>query len=120
MAGLGHWLGLIRAVYTRRDVIEFGLVLAVAFLITFTAASRGEGNVSAIHRSLWAELVYVLRFDVVLGMVLALLLLVTKATMLESRYLFLGTLLANFGFMQLFRAALKAYLLAKEAAQSPD
>ncbi len=107
----GYWLGLIQAIYTRRDVFEFGLVLAVAFFITFTAASRSEGEIKAVRRSFWAELVCVVRFDVVLGMVLALLLLVTKAAMLESRYLFLGTLLANLGFMQLFRAALKAYLV---------
>ena len=32
----GWGLGLIRAVYTRDDINEFVLVLAVAFLITFT------------------------------------------------------------------------------------
>ena len=106
----GRWLGLIRAVYTRRDVIEFGLVLAAAFFITFTAASQWLGSMDDVRRGFWGELARVVRFDMVLGMVLALLLLVTKATMLESRYLFLGTLLFDFFFMQLFRAALKQYL----------
>lgn len=106
----GRWLGLILAVYTRTDVIEFGLVLAVAFFITFTAASQLLGSMDDVRRGFWAEMVRVVRFDMVLGMVLALLLVVTKATMLESRYLFVGTLLFDFCFMQLFRAALKRYL----------
>ena len=106
----GKWLGLIRAVYTRADVLAFALVLAAAFLLTFAGASQGLEEIASPRRSAGQELAGVLRFNVFLGSVMALLLILTKVTMLESRYLFLGTLLFNCAYMWLLRALLKRRL----------
>lgn len=93
--------------YSTADQMQFVLILVVAFLCTFFCFNQAEN----ITRRPWQrELLLALRFSVVLAAAMAVLMLVTKAAMLDSRYLFVGIPLCNVAAMLGSHQLLKAYL----------
>lgn len=100
-------LDVILDIYTRQDYVQFYLVLAVAFIAAFASFNQSD-NIT--RRTPQDELLLCVRFNAVFAAILAVLLLITKATLLESRYLFVGVPVFNVLYMQVFHALLKAYL----------
>ena len=93
--------------YTRQDWGQFILILILAFLVVYA----GFNGAAGLTRRGWkSELLHCLRNTVVLGAALAVCLLLTKATLLESRYLYVGILSANAVCLYFFHTALKTYL----------
>lgn len=103
--GLG--LHLILDIYTRQDYVQFYLVLAVAFFAAFAFFTQSDNIARRTPRD---ELNLCVKFNAVFAALLAVFLLITKATLLESRYLFVGVPVFNAVYMQLFHALLKARL----------
>lgn len=99
--------GLILDIYTRQDYVQFYLVLAVAFFAAFASMTQSDNIARRTPRD---ELTLCVKFNAVFAALLAVFLLITKTTLLESRYLFVGVPVFNAVYMQLFHALLKAYL----------
>lgn len=93
--------------YSGEDILQFILILVLAFLLVFLISESAE-NIT--RRSIRAELWDCLRVDALLAAVLAVFLLITKAPLLESRYLYVGLLGVNGGILFGMRCALKRYL----------
>ena len=73
--------------YTRQDWGQFILILLLAFVVVFA----GFNGSSKLTRRGWkAEMLLCLQNTVLLGATLAVCLLMTKATLLESRYLYVA------------------------------
>ena len=79
----GTILRLIPA-YTVSDYVQFYSMLAVAFLITFSCFNQ---KVDLVRRNMKSELLRVVEYNTILAAVLAILLIVTKASVADSRYL---------------------------------
>ena len=93
--------------YTRQDWGQFILILLLAFVVVFA----GFNGSSKLTRRGWkAEMLLCLQNTVLLGATLAVCLLMTKATLLESRYLYVGILGTNAICLFLSHTALKTYL----------
>lgn len=93
--------------YTRQDWAQFFLILLLSFVVVFA----GFNGASRLTRRGWkAELLLCLQNTVLLGAMLAICLLLTKAALLESRYLYLGILSANAVCQYVSHTALKTYL----------
>lgn len=107
--GLG--LDVILDVYTRQDYVQFYLVLAVAFVAAFAVFDQSDNITRRTPRD---EMARCVKFNAVFAAVLAVLLLITKAALLESRYLFVGIPVFNALYMLAFRTLLKAYLSRPE------
>ena len=99
-------LGLILP-YDPRDMLHFASTLLLAFLCAFLSFHQSE-NITTRKwpRELWISL----QFNALLAAALAVLLLVTKAEMLDSRYLFIGIPTVNTFFMLAAHQLLKRYL----------
>lgn len=102
--GLG--LKVILRDYPRQDYIQFALILLLAFVVTFASLKQGD----ITRRGSKEELLEAWKCSGVLAAVLAVLLIVTKNALLDSRYLFVGLILWYAHILQLFHAGLKAYL----------
>ena len=111
----GLCLRLIPQTYTQQDYLKFFLMLALSFAASFAFFDKNEDLTA---RTPGQEAAYVVRFNVLLAAVLAVLMLVTKTALLDSRYLFLGLILWNVFFMQLFHAMLKRYLRSSDIQNS--
>ena len=93
--------------YTREDWGQFILILAFAFLVVFL----GFNGASGLTRRGWkSELLLCIQNTALLAAALAVALLLTKATMLESRYMYVGVLGLHCIFLYLTHTALKTYL----------
>ena len=99
-------LGLILP-YDPRDMLHFASTLLLAFLCAFLSFHQSE-NITTRKwpRELWISL----QFNALLAAALAVLLLVTKAEMLDSRYLFIGIPAVNTFVMLVAHQLLKRYL----------
>lgn len=93
--------------YTKQDWGQFILILLLAFVVVFVGFN---GSAKLTRRGWKSELLLCLQNTVLLGAVLAVCLLMTKATLLESRYLYVGILSANTVCLYLSHTALKTYL----------
>ena len=102
----GTILRLIPA-YTVSDYVQFYSMLAVAFLITFSCFNQ---KVDLVRRDMKSELLRVVEYNTILAAVLAILLIVTKASVADSRYLYLGIFLVNAAVTTAARGILRAYL----------
>lgn len=107
-------LGLVPS-YIHLDKIHFCGLLILAFLITFLCFDQTE-NIT--KRGWQGELRLAVIFNVILLAIFSALLVVTKATMVESRYLLLGSTLFNVVLMLLFHQLLKAYLSRPDMVRS--
>ena len=93
--------------YTRQDWGQFILILLLAFVVVYA----GFNGAARLTRRGWkAELLHCARNTVLLGAALAVCLLLTKATLLESRDLYVGLLTANAACLYLSHMGLKTYL----------
>lgn len=106
------WLFLDRVLgvilkYSGEDILQFVLILLLAFLLVFLISESAQ-NIT--RRSIRAELWDCLRVDSLLAAILAVFLLITKAPLLESRYLYVGLLGANLIVLFAMRCCLKRYL----------
>src|SRR5699024_4847407 len=93
--------------YTQEDWGQFILILAFAFLVVFLG---GNGASGLTRRSWRAELWLCVKNTLLLAAALAVALLLTKATMLESRYMYVGGLGLHFVGLFVTHTALKTYL----------
>ena len=93
--------------YTQEDWGQFILILAFAFLVVFLG---GNGASGLTRRSWRAELWLCVKNTLLLAAALAVALLLTKATMLESRYMYVGVLGLHFVGLFVTHTALKTYL----------
>jgi len=105
-------LGVIPREYTGDDWTQFLLLLLVSFAVTFVSFGQ---NQNIAQRSWQRETILATKYSAVLGSVLAVLLLITKAEVADSRYLFVGIILFNFFFLQIVHAAIKRYLRTPKA-----
>lgn len=103
---LDRILGVILE-YSGEDIFQFVVILFLAFLLVFLISESAQ-NIT--RRSILAELWDCLRVDALLAAILAVFLLITKAPLLESRYLYVGLLGINLGMLFAVRCALKHYL----------
>lgn len=103
----GWGLHLVLDIYTAADQFWFFALLFLSFLAAFLCFDQNE---DIVRRSAGAEFFLCLRFNGILLAVYAVLLLVTKTRMLESRYLVIGIPLVNLFLMMLAHSALKNYL----------
>lgn len=110
----GNILGLIPE-YMNLDRLHFYGSLALAFVAVFLCFDQTE---SITKRGWKAELCLTVFFNVVLLAAFTTLLVMTKATMVDSRYLILGSVLFNIFTMLLFRQLLKAYLNQPDTVHS--
>lgn len=93
--------------YTLQDWNQFILILVLSFVVVFALFNGSSG----LTRRGWkSELLLCLQNTILLGALLAVCLLMTKATLLESRYLYVGILTANAVCLYLSHTALKTYL----------
>lgn len=93
--------------YETFDMLHFVGALFVAFLFAFLSFNQSENITSRPwKREFWLSL----KLNAALMALLAVLLLVTKAAMLDSRYLFVGVPAVNTGMVLLAHQALKRYL----------
>ena len=102
----GTILRLIPA-YTVSDYVQFYSMLAVAFLIAFSCFNQ---KVDLVRRDMKSELLRVVEYNTILAAVLAILLIVTKASVADSRYLYLGIFLVNAAVTTAARGILRDYL----------
>lgn len=109
---LVSWLFLDRVLgvileYSGEDIFQFVLILLLAFLLVFLISESAQ-NIT--RRSVPAEFGDCLRVDALLAAILAVFLLITKAPLLESRYLYVGLLSVNLVMLFVVRCCLKHYL----------
>ena len=94
-------------VYTTADYVQFFSMLAVAFLIAFSFFKQDSDFVRMDAKS---EILRVVQYNIILAAALAFLMLVTKASVSDSRYLYLGIFFVNIFFTAAARALLRGYL----------
>lgn len=93
--------------YTRQEWGQFILILALAFLVVFLAFNGAAG----LTRRGWkSEVLLCVQNTALLAAALAVALLLTKATLLESRYLYVGILGCYAVLLYASHTALKTYL----------
>ncbi|MGN0976328.1 MAG: sugar transferase [Gemmiger sp.] len=102
-----HVLQLILPIYTKEDISQFMLIVTFSFFITFLGFGQAE-NIT--RRARKAEALLSVQFNLVLAAIMAVFLLITKARMLESRYLYVGILCFNSVFIFIAHTLLKKYL----------
>lgn len=94
-------------VYTTADYVQFFSMLAVAFLIAFSFFKQDSDFVRMDAKS---EILRVVQYNIILAAALAFLMLVTKTSVSDSRYLYLGIFFVNIFFTAAARALLRGYL----------
>lgn len=97
----GRWFRRIPGVY---GAAQFNLIVVLAFLIAFVFFGQGQ---TLIQSTLWEHFLLTVRYDAAFAAALAVLLLVTKNELIQSRYLFLGLVAFNFLFSFLGGMALR-------------
>lgn len=107
-------LGLILD-YDHMDQIHFYGLLLLAFLFTFLCFDQTE-NIT--KRNWKAELRLTIFFNLILLAIFATLLVLTKAVMVESRYLIAGIVVINMIFMFVNHQLLKGYLNRSDSFRS--
>ena len=93
--------------YAKADLLQFFALLAVVFLLDFLCFNHAN---TFVRRGWKKELLVCLQFNLVLAAGLAVVLLMTKASLIESRFLYTGILLTNLVVQYAAHTALKAYL----------
>ena len=94
--------------YTARDWMQTLCTLALAFIVTFFCFDQSENIVT---RRPGAEIKLSLKFNLMLCVIYSALMLLTKATMLDSRYFAVTVPLINALLLPLAHGALKRLLL---------
>lgn len=105
----GIWLQLVPAGVEPQEYLQFYLILALAFLVSFLCFNQKEDITS---RSFRAETFRALEMTLLMGAAASLLMVASKLSILTSRYFFLGTLLINFLLQPAFHTGIKRYLKA--------
>lgn len=100
--------------YMSMDKIHFYGLLLLDFVVTFLCFDQTE---NIIRRSWLGELKIVVLFNVIMLAAFTALLVLTKATMSDSRYLVLGIVICNVVLMFLLHQLLKRYLNQSEAVK---
>lgn len=108
----GFWFQLIPSDYVRQEYYAFYLMSALAFLVSFVCLDQDE---DITKRGFKGELVRAMERTIIFGALLALLLLLGKIPLLDSRYFFIGILVGYFILQLLFHTLVKGYL--KSASQ---
>lgn len=103
----GNWLHLIPSDYQDAAYFQFYLMLALAFLVSFICFDQEQ---DLARRRFRDDAVRALGMTLVLGAATALMMLVAKQPLADSRYLFFGVLLFHFVLQLVFLAAVKHYL----------
>ena len=99
--------------YTKTDYLQFVFMLVIAFLVAFSCFNQDTD----IVRLGWKmELLRVVEYNAILATTLAFLLIVFKASVLDSRYLYLGIFAVNVPLTYLSHYFLKNYLRSKRSA----
>ena len=104
---LGAWLQLIPPGFGDQDYLQYFLMLALAFFVSFFCFDQAE---DIVCRSLRAEILRSLAMNLLLAAGTALLMVVAKAPLGESRYFFLGILALDTLLQPVFLTAVKSYL----------
>lgn len=78
--------------YSGEDILQFVLILLLAFLLVFLGAKSAQ---DITKRGTAGEFADCLRVDALFAAALAVFLLITKAPLLESRYLYVGVVGLN-------------------------
>ncbi len=103
----GFGLHLIPEYFSERDYLFFYFILALAFLVSYACLDKQEDLLS---RLLLDEIFRSLRLTLLWGSVAALLLLLAKLPLNDSRYFFLGGMLFNLVLNPVFYTGIKKYL----------
>ena len=93
--------------YGYQENVQFILILLCAFFVTFMAFNRTE---AFLNRGPRRELLVCVESNLFLAAVLAVFLLITKARLLESRYMYVGVICGNTVLMYLFRMVLRQFM----------
>ena len=96
--------------YSGEDILQFVLILLLAFLLVFLGAKSAQ---DITKRGTAGEFADCLRVDALFAAALAVFLLITKAPLLESRYLYVGVVGLNLFCLFALRMWLKRYLNRK-------
>ena len=96
--------------YSGEDILQFVLILLLAFLLVFLMAQSAQ---KITKRGTAGELADCARVDALFAAALAVFLLITKAPLLESRYLYVGVVGGNLLCLFALRMWLKQYLNRK-------
>lgn len=100
----GRWFQLIPMGDSSAEKIQFNLLVIVAAVGAFVFFGQGQ---RLIQSNRWECLWLTARYDLAFAAVLAVLLLVTKNVLIDSRYLFVGLVAFNFFFAFLAGMALR-------------
>ena len=99
--------------YTKTDYLQFIFMLVIAFMVAFSCFNQDTD----IVRLGWKmELLRVVEYNAILATTLAFLLIVFKASVLDSRYLYLGIFAVNVPLTCLSHSILKNYLRSNHSA----
>lgn len=107
------WFQVIPEEYGSQEYLQFYLMLAVAFAVSFIFFDQEE---DITHRSFKSEAFRSIVMTFTIGAVLALLLVLGKMPLGDSRYFFVGILVFNFILQPLFHTVVKHYLRASGKA----
>lgn len=103
----GMWFRLIPTEYSDNQYLQFYLILAIAFLISFIGFSQ-EDDITC--RRLRKDVLRAVEMTLLMGAGTALLMLVVKLPLLDSRYFFFGILLFNLLLQPAAHTAIKKLL----------
>ena len=93
--------------YSGEDILQFVLILLLVFLLVFLVAESAQ---NIVRRTARQEFLDCVRVDGLFAAALAVFLLITKAPLLESRYLYVGVVGGNLVCLLVLRMWLKRYL----------
>lgn len=103
----GSWPRLIPAGYGRTGYFLFYLMLALAFLISFLCFDQ---TVDILSRNFRKEALRAFEMTLMMGAGAALMMVIAKLPLTDSRYLFTGVLGFNFLLQLAFMSGIKQYL----------
>lgn len=98
--------------YEPSDWVQTICLLMLAFVATFICFDQAE---NIVNRSYGEEVRLSIKFNVLLGLVYSTAMLLTKATMLDSRYFTLAVPLINFILLPIAHGLLKRRLLKMQS-----
>lgn len=110
-----EWFEVIPKKYGSQEYLQFYLMLVVAFAISFILFDQEE---DITHRNLKQEILRAFVMTFTIGAVLALLLVLGKMPLGDSRYFFVGILTFNFLLQPIFHTLVKSYLRASGKGSS--
>ena len=103
----GSWLRLIPSGYGSAGYFLFYLILALAFLVSFLCFDQ---TADILGRKFQHEVLRAFEMTLMIGAGAALMMVVAKVPLTDSRYLFTGVLVFNFLLQLIFMAGIKRYL----------